>query len=433
MSFRFGMIADDLTGANDSGIQLKEKGLETSVYFEIPEPGKQLDEAIVLDTDSRARDKENAYHATKTAALFLKENGYQHIYKKMDSTLRGYIGTELMALDDVFEPTFIVVAPAYPPYGRTTKNGVHLLNGVPVSETELANDPKHPVKQAHLPTLIESETGKNTALISGLLEGTPDDWMLALNEFKQKEIKYLISDAATIEDLRHMADMIHQFSSDVIWSGSAGLAEVLPGVLNVEKQRSDRAVHLASSAVMTVCGSLSQTTQQQVRYAAQQEGVATIDIDTELMFLGDWDKQAETYYEASVAAIRAGKDVVLYVPSTSEMREKVSRRAEKLGMTPLDIGKRISTALGALTNQIVATCPELNALVLTGGDTAKDVAKSLGATGFSLNHQLEAGIPLGDLIGIDRKIKVVTKAGAFGTESSIYRAMQTLKGESQHE
>ncbi|MGP4076307.1 four-carbon acid sugar kinase family protein [Halobacillus sp. K22] len=435
MRFRFGMIADDLTGANDSGVQLKEKGLETSVYFEVPESGQQLDEAIVIDTDSRALDKESAYEVTKSAAEFLKENGYQHIYKKMDSTLRGYIGTELKALDDAFAPTFIVVAPAFPPYGRTTKNGVHMLHGEPVSNTEQANDPKHPVKQAHLPSLIESETGGQTALITEeLLKGSPNEWLRALNELREKQVKYLICDASTIEDLRQVADMIHRFSTNIIWSGSAGLAEVLPGVLKVEKEINENKVHSDNGgAVMTVCGSLSQTTQEQVRYAAEQPGVKPIIIDTEKIFMEDWEREAEAYYQSIDVSFSENKDVVLYVPSTEEMREKVKQRAYELGLSPFEIGKRISEALGLLTKKVVANFSELNSLVLTGGDTAKDVAKSLGAKGFSLNYQLEAGIPVGHLIGSERSIQVVTKAGAFGTESSIYQAMMALKGANQDE
>ncbi|MBM7554482.1 uncharacterized protein YgbK (DUF1537 family) [Thalassobacillus pellis] len=85
--------------------------------------------------------------------------------------------------------------------------------------------------------------------------------------------------------------------------------------------------------------------------------------------------------------------------------------------------------MGDITREVVNNVPELRALVLTGGDTAKDISKQLGATGFRLTRQIEAGIPQGILIGTDRLIEVVTKAGAFGSEKSIYRAMKALKGE----
>ncbi|UOR11513.1 four-carbon acid sugar kinase family protein [Halobacillus amylolyticus] len=114
MNYKFGIIADDLTGANDSGVQLTEKGLETSVFFRIPGQDQKLDETIVIDTDSRALSRDQAYQTTKKSAQFLFETGYQHIYKKMDSTLRGYIGVELQAMKEIFNPVFLVVAPAFP-------------------------------------------------------------------------------------------------------------------------------------------------------------------------------------------------------------------------------------------------------------------------------------------------------------------------------
>ncbi|WP_181348049.1 four-carbon acid sugar kinase family protein [Thalassobacillus sp. CUG 92003] len=433
MNVRFGMIADDLTGANDSGVQLKEKGIETSVFFEIPTLNESLDEAIVIDTDSRALNQDQAYHATEAAAQFLSDSGCRHIYKKMDSTLRGYIGAELKAMGHVFDPVFTVVAPAFPPYGRTTKNGWHLLDGRPISETELAHDAKHPVKQAHLPTLIEEETGEKTALISeALLHGDADDWLMALNDWKAKNITYLICDAASGDDLSKIATMINRFTSRVVWAGSAGLAEVLPQVLELENETTSPAP-IEGGAILTICGSLSQKTQEQIIYTTEQPGIHAIPIDTGNIFTKEWQRDAEDYYQSSMEAYEEGKDVVLYVPATDEMRQEVKQKAEAMGLGSFEIGKRISEALGELTHKLVKANTDINSLVLTGGDTAKDVAKSLGATGFSLSHQLEPGIPVGTLIGTERVINVVTKAGAFGTETSLYQAIVTLKGAHQHE
>src|SRR3712207_10596 len=54
-SMRVAIIADDLTGAADTGVQLARGGYRTAVAFRdtpIP-PAEDLD-AVVLDTDSRA-------------------------------------------------------------------------------------------------------------------------------------------------------------------------------------------------------------------------------------------------------------------------------------------------------------------------------------------------------------------------------------------
>ncbi|WP_101842708.1 four-carbon acid sugar kinase family protein [Halobacillus sp. Marseille-P3879] len=428
MNFKFGMIADDLTGANDSGIQLKEKGLSTSVYFEIPADQKSLDEAIVIDTDSRALNREAAYEATKAAAEFLAQAGYTNIYKKMDSTLRGYIGLELQAVDEVFDPSFIVVAPAFPPYGRTTENGIHLLHGEPVSETELAIDPKHPVSESHLPTLIEEETGKKTALINEkVLNQDVDDWLKTIDRLQKKNVKYLICDANTERELRAMAEKINSLSLNIVWAGSAGLAEVLPNVLRIDQSTNSKDKCEQKGSVLTVCGSLSKTTQDQAAYAMKQPGIQNVMVDTEKIFSDEWQRFADEYYNSSMEAVKKGKDVVLYVPSNLDIRKRVKQRAVELGLSPFEMGKKISEALGQITRRVVNEV-SLSALVLTGGDTAKDVVKSLGATGLRLDYQLEAGIPVGTPIGVEPAIPIVTKAGAFGNESSIYHAMEKMKG-----
>nr|WP_256464197.1 nucleotide-binding domain containing protein [Halobacillus amylolyticus] len=187
------------------------------------------------------------------------------------------------------------------------------------------------------------------------------------------------------------------------------------------------------SQVFTVCGSLSRTTQDQIKYAIEQQDVQSVEIETEQIFRDEWDKYKQIYINQCIEAFKNQKSVVLYVPSTQETREKVKVVAKQMEMTPMEVGSRISQALGAVTKEVIEQVPDLSALVLTGGDTAKHVAYCLGATGFRLTRQLEAGIPQGSLLGIDQPIQVITKAGAFGEMESIYTAIQQLKGESENE
>lgn len=143
MKNKMGIIADDLTGANDSGVQLAIKKLSTSVVFDYTNSSKEMaSDVLIVDTDSRARAKEDAYKAVVEAATFLKRNGYKHIYKKVDSTLRGNLEAELAALESVYNPDMVVIAPAYPKMRRQTINGHHFVDGKIITETEFSNDPK---------------------------------------------------------------------------------------------------------------------------------------------------------------------------------------------------------------------------------------------------------------------------------------------------
>src|SRR4051812_12242875 len=101
---KFAIIADDLTGANDSGVQLAKIGLKTSVVFRRNMQAVREQEAVVINTDSRSISKGEAYRRVKEAAIILKAFSTEIIFKKVDSTLRGNIGNEIDAVYDVFQP-----------------------------------------------------------------------------------------------------------------------------------------------------------------------------------------------------------------------------------------------------------------------------------------------------------------------------------------
>ncbi|SEP80406.1 Uncharacterized conserved protein YgbK, DUF1537 family [Virgibacillus subterraneus] len=428
MKHNIGIIADDLTGANDSGVQLTEKGINTSVLFDIPKNQNNLDSGVVIDTNSRALSKDEAAYVTKQAGQFLKQAGYVSIYKKMDSTLRGHIGTELQALYDVFKPEFVFIAPAFPPLGRTTKDGVHYVNGDRIAETEISKDPKHPVTESSIPKLLEHEIGQPVGLLKKAdIEAGLPDFRKKVNSFKENEISYVVCDVESQDDLQKAAQKMAAVSERVIWSGSAGLAEVLPEVLGIS-EKTDKRSFAKSNHVMTVCGSLSQVTQNQVRYAVNQPHVTAVELDPLQTFGDDWENLRQNTIKELLEGLEIGNDIVLYVPSNQEVRDQVMQTGKKLNLTGYEIGERISGAIGKIVAAITEKNKDLTGLVLTGGDTAKDTSRHLGGIGFRLIKQVEAGIPLGTLIGTDLEYTVVTKAGAFGKEASIYNAMQELKG-----
>ncbi|WP_407271264.1 four-carbon acid sugar kinase family protein [Radiobacillus sp. PE A8.2] len=430
MNKLIGIIADDLTGANDSGVQLTEKGINTSVLFDIPEHTTNLDDGLVIDTNSRALSNQAAKSITTKASLFLKEAGYRFVYKKMDSTLRGHIGTELQALYEVFSPEFVIIAPAFPALGRTTINGIHFVNGIDIADTEISKDPKHPVTESYIPKLIENEIHESVGLLTKQELAVESVLRQKLEAYKRENVHYIVCDADAQEDLKRMAQHISGISNQIVWAGSAGLAEVLPEVLDLEQPVEERSYNDALK-VMTVCGSLSQVTQQQVKYAAEQQDVTAVQLDPLDMFGENWNAKKANYIQCCVDGLETGNDIVIYVPSNDQVREQVKQTGNELNLTGYEIGERISRAIGEIVANVTEHNRELTGLVLTGGDTAKDTARQLGGIGFRLIKQIEAGIPLGTLIGTDKEYKVVTKAGAFGKQDSIYRAMQVLKGAKQ--
>lgn len=163
---KIAIVADDITGANDSGVQLARHGLKTAVLFDIDEKNVKNYEAVVYDTDSRSINKVEAYNKVKQVVLSLKNAGFTNIFKKLDSTMRGNIGAEIDAVYDVLIPDFVMIAPGYPKNNRTILNSVHYLNGVPLGESEIAKDPKTPVTVSSLTELLENQTAQRIETIT---------------------------------------------------------------------------------------------------------------------------------------------------------------------------------------------------------------------------------------------------------------------------
>ena len=85
---RIAVIADDLTGAADTGAALVRAGHRTAVAFR----GERVDaDAVVIDTDSRGLPAAEAAARVRAVAL----GGAEIVMKKVDSTLRGPLAAEV--------------------------------------------------------------------------------------------------------------------------------------------------------------------------------------------------------------------------------------------------------------------------------------------------------------------------------------------------
>jgi uncharacterized protein YgbK (DUF1537 family) len=145
------------------------------------------------------------------------------VCKKLDSTLRGNVAVELSAALGATRRPRVVVAPAFPAAGRTTVGGMQLVHGVPVHETEMRNDPRTPVREAHVPTLLaESFPSVATLGVEDLAD--PEKVRLTL-----EENDCIVADAERDADLEALVRAVPD-PSGVLWAGSAGLALALGGV-----------------------------------------------------------------------------------------------------------------------------------------------------------------------------------------------------------
>ena len=154
------ILADDLTGALDSGVQLSKKGDQVLITLDTHRPFEKIDGAdvLVIDTETRHIEAKAAYQKVYELIRQAKESGIKKIYKKTDSGLRGNVGAELTAFLDAYEAEKIDFVPAWPKMQRITVNGVHYVNGVPLSESIFSRDVVDPVSESEIEKLIRRQS-----------------------------------------------------------------------------------------------------------------------------------------------------------------------------------------------------------------------------------------------------------------------------------
>ena len=398
------IVADDFTGSNDTGVQICRRGIPVNVVFSGTEvTGKG---SCVLDTESRSVSEKDAFEKLLRETEKIPFVGFLRVIKKVDSTLRGNIGTETKALDRSFGSQLIVFAPAFPDLGRTTVNCIHHLSGTPISKTELAKDPKTPVKIDDIQKIM-AEAFKDEKVIHIGLDA------IRSGAFDLEGGRIFCFDAALNEDLKTIVRTVLDTGKRVLWVGTAALADNL---LNVER---------TIPPALAIVTSLSSVTRAQVHFAEKQ-GVCIV--KAPLYAILEKNTRPEEIAAETIALLKEGKDVIMLSSSaySEEEFQKSEESARRAGLSTEAMSAFTQKIIGQIAFMILERI-EVSGLFLSGGDTAISCFESIGAKGSSIVTEIAVGIPLMRLAGGKYGgLKAVTKAGAFGKEDAIFYALRKL-------
>ena len=395
---RIVVTADDLTGAADTGVQFTRAGIAARVWLR---DGTVEAGASVFDTESRSLDPPSAASRVGALAGRLRAIGFDHFYQKVDSTLRGNLGAETAALLTALGRAFAVLAPAFPANGRTTLGGVQLVRGVPVHQTAIGRDPAHPMRFPSIAAALRSQSDLPVVEI-GLDEVRRGPGRLAAAlELAAGRPAIAVVDAERDDDLAAVAAALAALGPRCLPVGSAGLAAHMPAAWGLRSGASARpfAPPLLRRAerVLFVCGSLNPATAAQVEALARARGVEPL------------AASARGAGRRAAAALAAG---------TALLCSGAARDADPA---------RIAARLGRRAGEAVASLRP-DALVLTGGDTARAVLDALGGRGIALQAELLPGVPLGRIVGGELDgVTVVTKAGGFGGPDTLVEVQRYLQ------
>lgn len=404
MGKRYLIIADDFTGANDTGVQLRKRGLATEVLF----AGRPIvgTSSVVIDTESRTVLPEVAEKSVRCALEKVDFSQFKYVVKKIDSSIRGNIVPETKAVCDCFKPEIIVCAPALPILGRTTNHGIQHLNGLRICYTEIAKDPINPVVDDNLVNILSSICNDKVIL------KTEDD--VKSPSFNLNNGKAFVCDAESNEDLDKIVAAAIKTGKKTLYIGTAGIAGSL---INVERP---------VIPAFGVVASVSSVTNKQMQYC-QRTGITLIKLPVGKLLTGE--VKDTDFRDAAIASLKQGKDTIL-LTDTAYDRSTLQHSLDafkKLGLGPIEAGERIRNLMGTLALGVLEKT-KVSGVFLSGGDTALGVMKQLDADGSQILSEALPGIPIirvrgGKINGL----KLSTKAGAYGSEDAVSFVIRKLK------
>ncbi|MEO8484381.1 MAG: four-carbon acid sugar kinase family protein [Acidobacteriota bacterium] len=391
MGMRIGIVADDLTGAADTAVAFLEARMPVSVRFARPDLEMELARigsgAVAIDAGTRGVGVESAGLLALAAAGAFKRAGFDVLYKKIDSLLRGHVAAEVRATMTAWGPGSVaIVAPAFPAVGRTTVDGRAVIAG-------------HPHAGASVVDLFAGSARVQPIGLDGVRSPT---FAQRLGDVASAD-GVIVCDAESDADLRSIARAGLVARRPTVWVGSAGLAHALAGELRLTPPLARPRPPRVHGPILAVVGSLTSIAQAQARRLVT-EGVTHVRVSPgELMGMA-LPLRVD-------AALGRFEDVLVTIDAPSPIEGEGDAQLVAL--------------LGAALAPSVVR--HAGGLVLTGGDTAAGLLRALGCTGLDLAAEIEPGVVLSTSAGL-RECPVITKSGSFGDASTLASAVRYLRG-----
>ncbi|MCE7030171.1 four-carbon acid sugar kinase family protein [Jiella avicenniae] len=424
------VLADDLTGAADCGLQFTASGLRTRVFLDTAATAETSGcDAIVIDCESRALESDASRSAIETAMNGIALDGVR-LFKKIDSTMRGNVGAEIDAMARKSGCRTVLVTPAYPSMGRTVAEGVLLVDGTPVDRTAIARDPATPVVESRIIDLISPQM-PDVRIVPVLPDELGDvdrirQWATAAAQ--AGTYLCLVIDARTDDDLQRAAALggeMEGVAGPILWAGSAGIAEHLSKLWGGSAGAGPTDLPPARRPALLVCGSVNPVAIEQIDAACAAHGIEPVVMSAEALIDDALEVEAKRCAD-EVAAIyaRSSKIAVLTTSHQSQQIRRVMELAAKKGLGRREASRLVANGLGRVA-KLLLDAGTIGRLVATGGDTARATMEACGITAVDIRGTVLPGMPLVTAIG-PLECHIVTKAGGFGHREALAEAMTYL-------
>ncbi|MDR1168666.1 MAG: four-carbon acid sugar kinase family protein [Heliobacteriaceae bacterium] len=427
-----GVIADDLTGANDTALQFHLKGANTQILLcdEIEPVNIRDTQTWAISTESRNVTSGEAYERVQCAMrMFVEKINPDYFYKKIDSTLRGNIAIEIAAMLEILCWDAAVVVPAFPAECRITVGGYHLLKGIPVERTEIARDPHSPARESHLPTLLKKQLPDDCADLIGAVELSTvmkgaGPILMKINELVEKGKKIIVVDAVSTVDIEQIALAINKTESKILPAGAAAFAQALSELWFADLENQHISKTVPKLPKLIVSGSATQITAAQIDKldsCDEFENTLMINLDLKTILGGVKEELVERVTlnlgHSNIVVVNTSHLIINYNGFGDEYADAELTKADLAGV--------ITDFLAELTRRVIEKKQLI--LITLGGETSYKCCNAIGAYQLRLVDEVLPAIAL----SMDyNSRRIVTKSGNLGGVNTL---IDILKYFERHE
>ena len=393
------ILADDFTGALDTGIQFAKSGAATRVITDrdCDFSGIQA-QVLVIDTETRHLPPADAGKVIEEIVCRAAASGVSFFYKKTDSALRGNAGAEMEALMAASGGRTLHFLPAFPLMNRLVRGGVLYIDSVPVAESVFGKDPFEPVRWSAVTDILGAQTKLPVHLA---------------DEISEDAEGIIVYNSGSEEELSRLASRLPLDRRPLLLAGCAGLASCLTKVLKFRRTEKEKLPETAEG-FLVVSGSVNDVTRRQIDAAKKAgfgyQNLSVRDKMTDYL----WTEEGALKRRELMECI-AGSECFVLDTADPACGEKALDWGKNRGMDARQVGSRIADTLAHLVKELAEREPD-RLMLLTGGDVLFHTMKVLGVKELEPVSEVSPGVIL-SLYRCGSSFRpVLTKSGGFGKE-----------------
>ncbi len=398
------ILADDLTGAVDTGAFPVACGKEVMVYTEAKAWQDTGQEQVSINMGTRNLSREKAYDLHKR---FAKSNTNYHgiVIKKLDMGFRGNPAWEIEALLEGGKWPMCFVLPALPQFGTFTLYGNQYVKGQILEKSLYATDPVHRARESSALSIFQKNTRLSVAGIDidAVKRGC---FREAVEEKLKASCRILIFDAVSDKDCQEIFSVLHRAYPDALWAGTLGLLGAVTKTLY--KVREKRETTPGNIRCACFCGSAYEVSREQIAYSEKQ-GLWVVPLKIAPCLKGQREEELGRVTRACQAANEKGNFMV--VPEVSPE------------LPPENLPQKILELLVSCAHKV---CQEVSVdrVVIIGGETAGAIFRSFQVTRLLIQEKPETGVAAGRFLdGIYAGSGFAAKGGSVGSLEALERML----------